>query len=508
MRRFSWLLEVRWTRRRVAALAVGLGCLVAVGIASCTPGPVCAQVTPAKPDVEVAPFSFDPVARASAFLQALANEDFRTAYEMSANESLPGDSLCSLELETDDASLALVGLDVLPKSVDRQHDTADPSVSLTFAPALDVLDVGFQLEGEASADLHVTVSLLRDGRVYAFEVDEAVRELGPVQGYPPPPYVDMEAFEETEVVIGEAPWELGATLTMPEGPGPSPILVLVPGPDASDRDGTERGNKMFRDLAWGLATQGIATLRYDKRTWAHALAFARQPEFTLDDELVDDALAALAVARLTPRIDPARVYVLGVSLGGFVAPRIAQRDPGIAGLILVSAPSGSYVRRMAQVYQDIAEADGVVKASEQLTIDEYQARVRNIEALAAGETAELDMLTRSAYFLDLASYRPEEFVLGLQPSLLFVYGDFGPQIVQSDILGWARSLQGRLEAGYRLYRDHNQLLFAVHEMTGPTLRRRGYVGQAVVGDIAAWIGDGWPTEGCPDIEAMYAGCRM
>ena len=508
MRRFSWLLEVRWTRHGVAALAVGLSCLVVVGIAACTPARVCAQVTPAAPDFAAAPFAFDPVARASAFLQALTDEDFRTAYEMAANESLPENSLCHLELETDDVSRAVAGLDVFRTSADEQRDTAGLPATLTFDPANDVLNVTFQIRRPDRPELHVTVTLMRDGRVFVFGIDEAVHELGPVRDYPPPPYADPLGFSESEVVIGEAPWELDATLTLPQGPGPFPAVVLVPAQDASDRDGTEGGNKMFRDLAWGLATRGIATLRYDKRTWAHALAFARQPDFTLDDEFVDDALSALATIRQTLRIDPTRVYVLGPGLGGFAAPRIAQRDPGIAGIILVSAPSGSYIHRMAQNFQDIAEADGSVTASEQLTIDEFQARIRSIEALVAGEAAEPDMFTRPSYHLDVAGYRPEEVARGLRTPLLFIYGDVGPQIVESDILGWGRSLEGKLEAGYRLYRRHNQLLFDVRKLTGPTLRPRGHVGQMVVDDIAAWIDGGWPTEGCPNVEAMYAGCRM
>ena len=145
-------------------------------------------------------------------------------------------------------------------------------------------------------------------------------------------------------MIGQAPWELGGTLTLPVGPGPFPAVVLVPGSGYADRDSVPGyAAKAFRDLAWGLASQGVAVLRYDKRTLTHALAFARQPDFTLDDELVDDALAAVAKLRQTPRIDPARVsscWEPAWAASWRRASRSAIRR--IAGLILYSAPPSGH----------------------------------------------------------------------------------------------------------------------------------------------------------------------
>jgi dipeptidyl aminopeptidase/acylaminoacyl peptidase len=117
---------------------------------------------------------------------------------------------------------------------------------------------------------------------------------------------------------------------MPHGPGPFPAVVLVPGSGYEDRDSSDGPNAAGRDVAWGLASSGVASLQYDERTLTHALAFARLPAYTLDDEMVDDPLAAVALLWRTPGIDPARIYVLGASRGGSAAPRIGARDPGIA----------------------------------------------------------------------------------------------------------------------------------------------------------------------------------
>src|SRR2546423_637796 len=90
-------------------------------------------------------------------------------------------------------------------------------------------------------------------------------------------FVDLvikAAFGEKEVVIGAGgAWPLPGTLTLPKGDGPFPAVVLVHGSGPQDRDETIGPNKPFKDLAWGLATNGIAVLRYEKRTKEHGKKF-------------------------------------------------------------------------------------------------------------------------------------------------------------------------------------------------------------------------------------------
>jgi hypothetical protein len=84
--------------------------------------------------------------------------------------------------------------------------------------------------------------------------------------YKPPPYADSSKFEEREISIGKGIWSLPGTLSLPKGVGFFPAVVLVHGSGPHDRDETIGPNKPFRDLANGLASRGIAVLRYEKRT--------------------------------------------------------------------------------------------------------------------------------------------------------------------------------------------------------------------------------------------------
>ncbi len=461
--------------------------------------PYCWSAQPAEPNFEAPPFAFDPVARAQAFATVVTETDSRAGYSMLAPEFLPTDSLCEYPLEALWSHL-VYGLDPDDYLFDARV-LVDGSAPIVFSPLQDELSVWLRIvpaprENRPWAEAPVRISLLRDGRVVRFEPDQAGRELGPLQDIPPPPYANLGAFEEVEVTLGEAPWQVGGTLAVPNGPGPYPAVVLVQGLSARpDRDGTFVATKGNRDLAWGLASRGIATLRYDQRTWTHATAFARQDEFTIDDEYVEDALAAVQALSQTPRIDPARIYILGQSLGGFVAPRIAQQAPDLAGLIIASAPSGGYWQsRLRALEREVSNKDpeDPAVAAVLRIIERTRAQVADVEALAAGESVMPDMSVRPAYHLDLAAYRPEDVARNLRMPLLILNSDADGRLTRDDLIGWTEALQGRQDVVFRSYADHSHGLLDQQTLTGPELRLQGYVGAEVIKDIAAWIGGARP----------------
>ena len=125
-----------------------------------------------------------------------------------------------------------------------------------------------------------------------------------------PAYADTLRFTEREVTVGAPGWPLPGTLTVPAGPGPHPAVLLVHGSGPNDRDETVGHNRPFRDLAWGLASRGVAVLRYEKRTRAHAARVAEMLDsLTVREETVDDAVAALAsLLSLIHISEPTRPY--------------------------------------------------------------------------------------------------------------------------------------------------------------------------------------------------------
>src|SRR5690554_1224314 len=120
----------------------------------------------------------------------------------------------------------------------------------------------------------------------------------PVAGWTHEPAAPAAAsHSEREFSVGEGELALPGTLAMPEGEGPFPAVVLVHGSGPQDRDSTIGPNRPLRDIALGLAGRGIATLRYDKRTRMYPIAASFDPDFSLDKESTDDAVAAVAALR-------------------------------------------------------------------------------------------------------------------------------------------------------------------------------------------------------------------
>src|SRR5215831_9873048 len=163
----------------------------------------------------------------------------------------------------------------------------------------------------------------------------------------PPPKPSSNRFTEEAVTVGGDEWALSGTLSMPIGPIAGAV-VLVHGSGPNDRDETVGANAPFRDLAWGLADRGVAVLRYEKRTRAHAAQLATVETFTVREETTDDAIRAAALLRAHDRIDPKRIFVLGHSLGGTVAPRIAAEDRALAGIVIMAGST----RPLADVARD------------------------------------------------------------------------------------------------------------------------------------------------------------
>lgn len=91
------------------------------------------------------------------------------------------------------------------------------------------------------------------------------------------------------------------TLTIPKGIETFPVVVLVHGSGPNDRNESIGGSKMFRDLAVGLANEGIAVLHYDKRTYEYGLK-SQSPYLTAKEETIDDALAAVQFVKSDSRI--------------------------------------------------------------------------------------------------------------------------------------------------------------------------------------------------------------
>jgi dienelactone hydrolase len=303
----------------------------------------------------------------------------------------------------------------------------------------------------------------------------------------PPPYAKPDSYREREVTVGSGEWALPGTLTLPMGPGPFPAVLLIHGSGPNDRDETVESNKPFRDLALGLASRGIAVLRYDKRTRKYAGKIASVAGFTVQQETVEDALIALALLRGSAGIDPRRVFILGHSLGGMLLPRIGQSQPALAGLIVMAGAVRPMEDLILEQVTYLAGLDGVVTDAEKKQIEGLRAEVAKVKALKPGAT-ETVLGAPASYWLDLQGYNP---VLGskfLPQPMLILQGERDYQVTMTDFAAWKKGLASKPNVTFRSYPKLDHLFLAGEGKSSPAeYEKPGHVDVAVLNDVAAWI---------------------
>ncbi|WP_435363098.1 alpha/beta fold hydrolase [Haloarchaeobius sp. DYHT-AS-18] len=195
--------------------------------------------------------------------------------------------------------------------------------------------------------------------------------------YEVPAYVDESAFAERDVTVDAGDVALGGTLAVPEGAGPFPGVLLVHGAGIHDPDGTAGNSKLLKDLAWGLASEGIATLRYEKRLAEHEVD---DEDYTLDAVVTDDAVAALAELASADEVDDDALFVAGHSQGGMCAPRIAARHGGVAGIVNLDGPADPPLDpEDADIIRYEFERDGDLDEEQQAQLEADRETLRRIQ---------------------------------------------------------------------------------------------------------------------------------
>ena len=310
--------------------------------------------------------------------------------------------------------------------------------------------------------------------------------------YKPPAYAKPDSFREKEVVVGTGEWALPATLTLPVGDGPFPAVVLVHGSGPLDRDETVGPNKPFRDLAWGLASKGIAVLRYEKRTKVHAAKFVPIKEsITVKEETIEDALEAVSLLRRREEIDAQKIFVLGHSLGGMLIPRIGKLDPQITGFIVMAGVTRPLEEVILEQMTYIFSLDGNISESEKALLENVKlqvAKVKDPKLSEATPSADLPLGVSSKYWLDLRGYNPPEVARNIKQPMLILQGARDYQVTMEDFQGWKKALSSRENVEFKLYPKLNHLFIEGEgKITPAEYLNRGNVTEIVIDDIANWI---------------------
>jgi dienelactone hydrolase len=330
-----------------------------------------------------------------------------------------------------------------------------------------------------------------------FDADKKIAGLqflppAPATPYEWPGYIAPDQFAEREVAFACEPgWELPATLSMPKGDGPFPAVVLVHGSGPLDRDESVGPNKPFRDLAGGLASRGIAVLRYEKRTREHGAKMMSAGPTTVKEEVLDDALAAVKFLRREKGVDAGRVYILGHSLGAMMAPKLATLDPKIFGLVIMAGATRPIedliLEQMTYLAKLSGEPDAVVL--ERLSkLKDQVAKVKDPKLSPDTPADQMPLGQPAAYWLSFRGYDPAKVAADLNTPILVLQGDRDYQVTLADYELWEKALSGRSHATLKRYANLNHLFMEGEGKGTPAeYQKAGHVAKTVVEDIAGWM---------------------
>lgn len=315
----------------------------------------------------------------------------------------------------------------------------------------------------------------------------------PKQDWSAPSYAKPASFHEFDVTVESGTFKLPGTLTLPNGKGPFPAVVLVQGSGPHDADETIGGNKPFKDLAWGLASENIAVLRYVKRTKQYGAQSVPPGEaLTVKQEVTDDAQAAVALLASRPEINPKQIYVLGHSLGGMLAPRIAAGDKQVAGIIIAAGTARPMEVVIVDQLQYLSNLPGASPELKQQVAAAEKAKA-GIESPSLKPDATIAILGATipaSYFLDLRNYHPAEVAGQLHIPILVLQGGRDYQVTKDDYQIWQAALAKDPRVTFKFYPELMHL-FINTGRTGPPSPEdysfAGHVSGEVVNDIAAWV---------------------
>ena len=308
-----------------------------------------------------------------------------------------------------------------------------------------------------------------------------------------PPYVDPTSFTERFVSVGSPP--LRGVLSVPHR-SVQQAVVLVHGSGPQDEDASAgpggTGSKIFKDLAWGLASRGIAVLRYPKRSWAQPERF-EGVAFTLDDEVTEDACAAVAAARRALSAPDTDIFVVGHSLGAALTPRIAARCPLVSGLVLMAGPSRTLDEVLFDQLRYLLPLAGKNQTDVAAGLGELMAgfAIASLPTdLADDELVFSEMRGSKGYWADVDSYDPVS-ALARSPRrpMLVLQGGRDYKVTLEDFAGWKKSLRGQSRASFRLYPSLDHYFIRGQGLPMPADDGLGeHVDGQVVTDMAKWIG--------------------
>ena len=302
---------------------------------------------------------------------------------------------------------------------------------------------------------------------------------------------------EERIIIGEGTkYPLNGILTLPDEINDKvPAVVMVHGSGASNMD--EKVGKLtpFKDISEGLAKRGIASIRYDKRSFTHGFKMIREKDVTVKVETIEDAVMAAELLQADSRIDTDNIYIIGHSMGAMLAPRIDAEGGAFKGLILMAGSP----RKLEEIMMDqnqmvLAQVKGLTGAIVKKQVAKLSKLFDGLYEMTDEEakSKKVGGGTTLYYFKEMGEHPASMYLENLEKPILVLQGEKDFQAtVEKDFEGYKHLLGEKENVTFQLYEGLNHAF--VPSVYGNIMKaKQEYnveqrVSEKVIIDIASWI---------------------
>ena len=304
-------------------------------------------------------------------------------------------------------------------------------------------------------------------------------------------------MKRENIIVGKGTnYPLHGLLTLPDDTAkPVPAVVFVHGSGASNRD--EKVGKLtpFKDLAEGLAAHGIASVRYDKRSFAYGRKMLKEKNITVKEETIEDAVRATQLLRKDGRIDRNRIFIVGHSMGAMLAPRIDAQGGNYCGLILMAgSPYKLEDIILRQNQQAMGGLNKLLQWIAAVQVKKLKKTFAGLYDLTDEEAKKRKFAggTTLYYFKEMGEHPAPGFLKLSRKPLLILQGEKDFQASAAvDFTGYQTLLEGHDNATFKLYPGLNHAFVPALSDDINKARKEyaeeRHIGDEVIGDIARWI---------------------
>jgi len=306
--------------------------------------------------------------------------------------------------------------------------------------------------------------------------------------YSVPKYVKEKRFVEETVTFKSDDLMMKCVVVLPTKlKKETPIFIFVHGSGPNDRDEFVGPNKIFKDLAYGLATKGIPSLRYDKRSYLYK---SLELNNDINKEVLNDVKSAIKWVKSQDAVKDRPIYIIGHSLGAYLAPQIANTNSEINGLIMMAGNCRPLEDLIVEQYLYLFHLNesNAVELRNEIADLEIKMKYLKDSLNESSSSEKLPLNLPASYWMSLKKYNHKKAIQNLSVPVFVMQGERDYQVTMTDYELWSEVMQGKSNYYSKRYPKLNHLFLENEGASNPSeYMIQSHVPKYVIKDIVRWV---------------------